>query len=212
MANFFSASQEEQQEILLSFWQRFKYVIIGFFVLLTVFIVSRDFITESRNERNLSTSILFQEYLESEEDMPASGQELLEVYPETLYSDFVRLNQAKKEFSKGEKEKAIDLLKLVIDRHSDSQNEFNPLAAAAKTRLCRIYISQKDYQKVLNTLPNSDMLTASLLELKGDAENQLGLYALARVSYMRALQNSPSQTSRTLINMKISDLEGEKIE
>jgi len=55
-------------------------------------------------------------------------------------------------------------------------------------------------------------LTASLLELKGDAENQLGLYELARVSYMRALQNSPSQTSRTLINMKISDLEGEKIE
>ena len=212
MANFFSASQEEQQEILLSFWQRFKYVIIGFFVLLTVFIVSRDFITESRNERNLSTSILFQEYLESEEDMPASGQELLEVYPETLYSDFVRLNQAKKEFSKGEKEKAIDLLKLVIDRHSDSPNEFNPLVAAAKTRLCRIYISQKDYQNVLNTLSNSDMLTASLLELKGDAENQLGLYALARVSYMRALQNSPSQPSRTLINMKISDLEGEKSE
>ena len=98
MANFFSASQEEQQEILLSIWQRFKYVIIVFFVLLVVFIVSRDFITESRNERDLETSILFQEYLESEEDMPSSGQELLEVYPETLYSDFVRLNQAKKEF------------------------------------------------------------------------------------------------------------------
>ena len=212
MANFFSASQEEQQEILLSIWQRFKYVIIVFFVLLVVFIVSRDFITESRNERDLETSILFQEYLESEEDMPSSGQELLEVYPETLYSDFVRLNQAKKEFSKGEKEKAIDLLKLVIDRHSHSSNEFNPLVTAAKTRLCRIYMSQKDYQNVLNTLSDSAVLTASLLELKGDAENQLGLYELARVSYMRALQNSPSQTSRTLINMKISDLEGEKIE
>ena len=130
MANFFSASQEEQQEILLSIWQRFKYAIIGFFVLLVVFIVSRDFITESKNERDLETSILFQEYLESEEDMPSSGQELLEVYPETLYSDFVRLNQAKKEFSKGEKKKAIDLLKLVIDRHSDSSNEFNPLVTA----------------------------------------------------------------------------------
>jgi len=212
MANFFSASEEEQQEILLSIWQRFKYVIIGFFVLLAVFIVSRDLITESRNERDLETSILFQEYLESEEDMPSSGQELLEVYSETLYSDFVRLNQAKKEFSKGEKEKAIDLLKLVIDRHSDASNKFNPLVTAAKTRLCRIYMSQKDYQNVLNTLSDSDVLTASLLELKGDAENQLGLYELARVSYMRALQNSPSQTSRTLINMKISDLEGEKIE
>ena len=212
MANFFSASQEEQQEILLSIWQRFKYVIIVFFVLLVVFIVSSDFITESRNERDLRAAILFQQYLESEEDMPSSGQELLEVYPETLYSDFVSLIQAKKEFSKGEKEKAIDLLTLLIERHSDSSNEFNPLVTAAKTRLCRIYMSQKDYQNVLNTLPDSDVLTASLLELKGDAENQLGLYELARVSYMRALQNSPSQTSRTLINMKISDLEGEKSE
>ena len=212
MANFFSASQEEQQEILLSIWQRFKYAIIGFFVLLVVFIVSRDFMAESRNERDLETSILFQEYLESEEDMPSSGQKLLEIYPETLYSDFVRLNQAKKEFVKGEKDKAINLLQLVIDKHSDSSDQFNPLIAAAQVRLCRIYISKKDYQKVLDVLSNANVLTASLLELKGDAENELGLYELARVSYMRALQSSPSQTSRTLINMKISDLEGEKIE
>ena len=212
MANFFSASQEEQQEILLSFWQRFKYLIIGFFVLLIVFIVARDYVKESRNESDFRTSILFQEYLESEEDMPLSGQELLEAYPETLYSDFVRLNQAKKEFSKGEKNKAIDLLQIVIDRHSNSSEEFNPLVTAAKVRLCRIYISQQKYQRVLDALSDSEVLTASLLELKGDAENALGQYEVARVSYMRALQNSPSQTSRALINMKISDIEGEKVE
>ena len=212
MANFFSASQEEQQEIILSIWQRFKYLFIGFFVLLIVFIVGRDYLNESRDERELKTSILFQQYLESDADMPSSGSELLEVYPETLYADFVRLNQAKKEFAKGEKDNAEILLKLVIDRHTDSSNEFNPLVAAAQTRLCRIYFSNKEYQKVLDTLSNSESLTASLLELKGDAENALGDQELARVSYMRALQNSPSQTSRTLINMKISDLAGEKIE
>jgi len=212
MANFFSASQEEQQEIILSIWQRFKYLIIGFFVFLIVFIVGRDYLNDSRNERELKTSLLFQQYLESETDMPSSGSELLNVYPETLYADFVRLNEAKKEFSKGEIEKAEILLKLVIDKHADSLNEFNPLVAAAQTRLCRIYISKKEYQKVLDALSNSDSLTASLLELKGDAENALGEYELARVSYMRALQNSPSQTSRALINMKISDLVGEKIE
>ena len=59
MANFFSASQEEQQEILLSIWQRFKYAIIGFGVLLTVFIVARDYINDSRNERELKTSLYF---------------------------------------------------------------------------------------------------------------------------------------------------------
>ncbi len=60
MANFFSASQEEQQEILLSFWQRFKYLIIGFFALLIVFIVARDYVKEYRNESEFKTSILFQ--------------------------------------------------------------------------------------------------------------------------------------------------------
>ena len=96
MANFFSASQEEQQEILLSFWHRFKFLIIGFFVLLIVFIGTRDYIKDSREDRELKTSLLFQDYLESDEDMPASGAELLKTYPESLYSDFVRLNQAKK--------------------------------------------------------------------------------------------------------------------
>ncbi len=212
MANFFSASQEEQQEILLSIWNRFKYFIISFFVLLTVFIVGKDYVSDSREERDLKTSLLFQEYLESDEDLPTSGEELLESYPESLYSDFVRMNQAKKEFLKGKNDEAIALLQLVIDKHSNSSREFNPLVAAAQTRLCRIYISTKDYQKVITTLSKSEVLTASLLELKGDAENELGEFELARVSYMRALQNSPSQTSRTLINMKISDLEGDKIE
>ncbi len=212
MANFFSASQEEQQEILLSIWHRFKYLIVGFFILLIIFIVSRDYIVAANEQRELKTASLFQDYLESDEEKPSSGLELLNDYPDSLYSDFVRLNQAKKEFSKGEMDKAEDLLKLVLDRHSDSSEGFNPLVAAAQTRLCRIYISKKEYQKVLDILSNVEVLTASLLEIKGDVENELGQYELARVSYTKALQNSPSQTSRALISMKISDLQGDEIE
>tara|TARA_Y100001970_G_scaffold215422_1_gene263553 strand:+ start:1406 stop:2044 length:639 start_codon:yes stop_codon:yes gene_type:complete len=212
MANFFSASQEEQQEILLSIWHRFKYLIVGCFLFLIVFIGTRDYIKDSKEDMELNTSLLFQDYLESDEDMSSSGEELLSKYPKSLYSDFVRLSEAKKEFSKGQMQKAEDLLWLVINRHHNSPEAFNPLVAAAQTRLCRIYISKKEYQKVLDTLSNTEVLTASLFELKGDAENKLGQYELARVSYMRALQNSPSQTSRALLNMKISDLEGEKIE
>ncbi len=212
MANFFSASQEEQQEILLSIWHRFKYLIVGLFILLIIFIVSRDYIVDAKEQRELKTASLFQDYLESDEEKPSSGLELLNDYPDSLYSDFVRLNQAKKEFSKGEMDKAEDLLQLVLDRHSDSSEGFNPLVAAAQTRLCRIYISKKEYQKVLDILSNVEVLTASLLEIKGDVENELGQYELARVSYTKALQNSPSQTSRALISMKISDLQGDEIE
>ena len=38
-------------------------------------------------------------------------------------------------------DKAEDLLELVIERHSNSSENFNPLVAAAQTRLCKIYIS-----------------------------------------------------------------------
>ena len=51
-----------------------------------------------------------------------------------------------------------------------------------------------------------------MYELKGDAENGLKEYQSARMSYMLALQNSTNQASRALINMKISDLEGEVLE
>ena len=33
MANFFSASQEEQQEILLTLWNKFRYLIIAALIL-----------------------------------------------------------------------------------------------------------------------------------------------------------------------------------
>jgi predicted negative regulator of RcsB-dependent stress response len=51
-----------------------------------------------------------------------------------------------------------------------------------------------------------------MLEQKADAENALGQFNKARASYMLALQNSTNQSSMALINMKISDLEGEEIE
>ena len=54
MANFFSASQEEQQEILLSFWQRFKYLIILGLLAVVAWIVGRDYFIASSQEKDLS--------------------------------------------------------------------------------------------------------------------------------------------------------------
>ena len=51
-----------------------------------------------------------------------------------------------------------------------------------------------------------------MLEQRADAENALGQFSNARSSYMLALQSSTNQASRALINMKISDLEGEGLE
>ena len=43
MANFFSASQEEQQEILLTFWDKFKYLFIIGLIAIILFISGRLF-------------------------------------------------------------------------------------------------------------------------------------------------------------------------
>ena len=209
MANFFSASQEEQQEILLSFWQRFKYLIILALLAVVAWIVGRDYFIASSQEKDLETASLYQAYLEADDQ--ESGLKLLNSYEDTAYADFVRLNEAKKSFQSGESNKAIELLQAVIENNT-SLNEFNPLEAAARTRLAKIYLENEDYTGVLSLYQNTNELTSTMLEQRADAENALGQFSNARASYMLALQSSTNQASRALINMKISDLEGEDLE
>ena len=210
MANFISASQEEQQEILLTVWQRFKVLIIGAFLAIAVIIVGRDFLISTSNENDFISATLYQQYLETDDE--SSGNQILDNYPDSIYSDFVRLNEAKKNFINQEIEQAIDLLEAVIANNPSSSVEFNPIRAAAQTRLAKIYLQEEDYEKIISVFGENQVLTSSMYELIGDAENNLGKYSEARTNYMLALQNSTNQASRALINMKISDLEGGEIE
>ena len=208
MSNFFSASQEEQQEILLTFWEKFKYLIIFALISIIAIIVGRDYFISSSNERDFTTASLYQSYLESN-DME-TGKQILNSYPDSIYSDFVRLNEAKRSFENNKSNEAIDLLKIVIENNSEDQ--FNPLQVAAKTRLAKIYLNNAEYDQVISLFESSNELTSTMYELKGDAENKLGQSAEARMSYMLALQTNTNQASKALINMKISDLEGETFE
>ena len=104
------------------------------------------------------------------------------------------------------------LLQSIISNNPSSVEDFNPLQAAAKTRLAKIYLENNNYNEVISMLTNTDELTATMLEMKGDAENGLGQFSSARTNYLLALQKSNNQSSRALISMKISDLEGDEIE
>ena len=208
MSNFFSASQEEQQEILLTFWEKFKYLIIFALISIIAIIAGRDYFISSSNERDFKTASLYQSYLES--NNMETGKQILNSYPDSIYSDFVRLNEAKRSFENNKLNEAIDSLKIVIENNSEDQ--FNPLQVAAKTRLAKIYLDNADYDQVISLFESSNELTSTMYELKGDAENNLGQSAEARMSYMLALQTNTNQASKALINMKISDLEGETFE
>ena len=63
MANFFSASQEEQQEILLTFWQRFRILITGALIAIAVIISVRDYVITYADEAYFTSASLYQQYL-----------------------------------------------------------------------------------------------------------------------------------------------------
>ena len=212
MANFFSASQEEQQEILLSFWQKYRYLLIAILFVTVSAIIGRDYLQTSSFEEDLNSATQYQEYIEAETDQKALGEKILQSYPESIYSDFVRLNEAKRNYNDGDFNAAIDLLIYILDSKSMSPDEFDPIIAAAQTRLAKIYIEQQNFNEVISIFESKSEMTSSMHELKGDAHNGLGQFSLARESFMLALQNSTNQTARALINMKISDLESEEVE
>ena len=212
MANFFSASQEEQQEILLSFWQKYRYLLIASLLVIASAIIGRDYLQTSSFKENLNSATQYQEYIEAETDQKALGEKILQSYPESIYSDFVRLNEAKRNYNDGDFNAAIDLLIHILDSKSMTPDEFDPIIAAAQTRLAKIYIEQQNFNEVISIFEPTSEMTSSMHELKGDAHNGLGQFSLARESFMLALQNSTNQTARALINMKISDLESEEVE
>ena len=105
MANFFSASQEEQQEILLTFWERFKYLIMLTFISVILLIGGRDYFLSSSNEKDYAIASIYQSYLESND--AEIGEQILSIYPNSVYSDFVRLNEAKRSFEAENADEAI---------------------------------------------------------------------------------------------------------
>lgn len=210
MANFFSASQEEQQEILLGFWNRFKYLIILALLTPVLLIAGRDYFLSSSEEDAFISASLYQNYLETEDKN--IGNKILKTFTDTIYADFVRLNEAKKSFQSNNSEEAINLLNTVITNNPISAEEFNPIRAAALTRLAKIYMQENRYDQVIQLFDNPEILTSSMLEIQGDAQSKLGDFSEARVSYLLALQKSSNQASQALINMKISDLDGGELE
>jgi predicted negative regulator of RcsB-dependent stress response len=127
-----------------------------------------------------------------------------------LYADFAALHLAKIALDDNNLDQAEENLNWVITRSSSWEAKFNPLQSIAKLRLARIYLEQDKADAVLNLLREEQTLTASLYEIKGDAEKSLNQISEAKLSYLQSLELSNSQPIRSLISMKISDLQEDK--
>jgi len=211
MANFFSASSEEQIDLLSVWWDKYKYILALLLAASVIFIIYRDYSISSSNAKQLESAKLYDNFLTSSiEDKRTRAEEIINLYSDTLYADFAALHLAKIALDDNNLDQAEENLNWVITRSSSWGAKFNPLQSIAKLRLARIYLEQDKADAVLNLLREEQTLTASLYEIKGDAEKSLNQISEAKLSYLQSLELSNSQPIRSLISMKISDLQEDK--
>ena len=208
MANFFSASPEEQIDLLSVWWDKYKYILGMLLAASVIFIVYRDYSISSSNVNEFESARLYDDFLSSTlTDKKTKAKEIIDLYSDTLYADFAALHLAKIGVEESNLEQAEQHLNWVIARSSSWDSKFNPVRSIAKLRLAKIFLEQDSPQAALDLLKEEQTLTASLFEVRGDAERSLNQINKAKLSYLQALELSNSQPIKSLISMKISDLQ-----
>ena len=208
MANFFSASPEEQIDLLSVWWDKYKYILGMLLAASVIFIVYRDYSISSSNVNEFESARLYDDFLSSTlTDKKTKAKVIIDLYSDTLYADFAALHLAKIGVEESNLEQAEQHLNWVIARSSSWDSKFNPVRSIAKLRLAKIFLEQDSPQAALDLLKEEKTLTASLFEVRGDAERSLNQINKAKLSYLQALELSNSQPIKSLISMKISDLQ-----
>ena len=208
MANFFSASPEEQIDLLSVWWDKYKYLLGMLLAASVIFIVYRDYSISSSNVNEFESARFYDDFLSSTlTDKKTKAKEIIDLYSDTLYADFAALHLAKISVEESNLEQAEQHLNWVIARSSSWDSKFNPVRSIAKLRLAKIFLEQDSPQAALDLLKEEQTLTASLFEVRGDAERSLNQINKAKLSYLQALELSNSQPIKSLISMKISDLQ-----
>ena len=62
-------------------------------------------------------------------------------------------------------------------------------------------------EKAIEVIEYSQNLNSSLYEVKGDAQEQLGQFSQAKLSYLKALESTQSQSIQALLKMKLANLD-----
>jgi predicted negative regulator of RcsB-dependent stress response len=212
MANFFSASEEEQLELISSIWDRYKYLILALLAAISISIIYREYSISSSDSLQYESSREYENFLSTEgEGKTLSASRIIESYPKSLYANFASLYLAKIKVEANDLKAAKIHLSSVLEQSTLSWGQtFNPLNSVARLRLARVLLEEGDAESALNLVNEATILTPSLYEVKGDAEILLGLVGEAKVSYLQALELNTSQPIKALISMKISDLQESK--
>ncbi len=212
MANFFSSSEEENFELISSWWNKYKYLAISLLFVVIAGILSFEYWSQTSQDKKHE---LAQEYQSLTESLDDSSQEnkqkikdFIEKFPDTPYTYMASFHLSKILVENGELLEASQELKNIIDRTSSGwSNEYDPIESTARLRLAKILLSLDKPQEVLEVLKQAKALNGALFEVKGDAESQLNRFNEANISYLQALESTQSSSLKSLIRMKIADLQ-----
>ena len=207
-----SSSEEENIEFLSSVWQRYKYFLIAGIFTIGSSILGWEFWSESVNKKYQLASDLYETFIDqvdnSSQDKIKVANEILELFPNTLYADLVTFHLAKIKVEDKNFNEAETYLQAILERHSSRWGQrYDPIKETAKLRLARVLVANNKSKQALEIIGESNQLNASLYEVKGDAYVQLDQIRQAKLSYLLAIESTQHSNIQAIIKMKLSDLE-----
>ena len=207
-----SSTEEENTEFLSSLWDKYKYLILLSLVLLGAGIFGWESWSQNRLSNLQDSADMYESFVNSLNDdyldQKVLADQIIKKYPNTLYADLVTFHLAKISVEEEDLNKAEEHLMWILQRHDSKWgSDFDPIEATARLRLARVLIANDNSNKALAIINDSENMSSSLHEVKGDAEEKLGSYAEAKLSYLKALESNQSQSVEAILKMKLANLD-----
>jgi len=207
-----SSTEEENTEFLSSLWDRYKYLFLLSIVLFGTGIFGWESWSQNRLSNLQDSADMYESFIDSinndDLDQKVLAEQIIKKYPNTLYADLVTFHLAKISVEQEDLIQAEKHLEWILKRRESRWgSDFDPIEATARLRLARVLIANDNSNKALEIINDSKNMKSSLHEAKGDAEENLGLYSEAKLSYLKALESNQSQSVEAILKMKLANLD-----
>jgi predicted negative regulator of RcsB-dependent stress response len=196
------------------FYSKYKKIILTISFSLVLFILGSILFSYLQKNSNEKAGIIFNNWLiqdtSSEKGKEASVKAfntLISSYKNTGYTKIALLNQASIDARNEDYDEAINKFSILIELTDGFKGNklFNKIA---RINMARLLYSQQNYKEALSTLEQYSSSSDALIhELVGDILNKQEKYILAKEQYKMAKDKYVDDTSISIVNMKLANLD-----
>ncbi len=213
-------TEEEQIETLKHFWDDYGNALLSLLLLAAIAFAGWRFWQRHEDQVALEAATRYQHVLmDAQAAQQAQGSQakaantlfqsdasqLLQATPDSGYAALTRLLLARAAIDHGDLTEADRQLSQLLTHRPEAM-----LAAVARLRLAQVKLAEHQVQDALAVLAEvkDPAFAASVLELRGDAYQQLNQTDAARQAYLQAKDRlqAAHQPARPLLDMKMADL------